>query len=179
MNLWVDDEQDFEPAIPPPKRSKKTSKKEKPPLCKPDLFLQRYKICNGRSEQVSRTCYAAWEQIEKRENSLDCLIMVKPSKDKYKKIRAENRYLPVHAMAYFTFNPNEDPEGKDVSHLCHCRECINPRHLILETQAENLDRNRCIGTKWMKCPRHPEEEPWNPCSHLPQCILPNPFVSIH
>lgn len=63
--------------------------------------------------------------------------------------------------------------GKQVSHLCHNPTCINPDHLIVETQSENEARKECankinvvtdIGGKRYYLPA-------KACPHTPNCIL--------
>ena len=59
-----------------------------------------------------------------------------------------------------------------VSHLCHNPACFNEKHLIIELQAENLQRNKCKGWTWIAHPAAPELGTFNPCQHLVKCILP-------
>lgn len=67
--------------------------------------------------------------------------------------------------------------SKQVSHLCHNPKCFNPKHLIVESQANNLDRNKCKGWTWIKYPNSGDLT-FNPCQHKPQCILPtNPTTT--
>jgi len=76
----------------------------------------------------------------------------------------------AHIAAYMTSRVVAKPtQGMQVSHLCHHGECVNPVHLALETREQNLDRNKCQGWTWIRCPHG---ELFNPCQHNPQCLLP-------
>lgn len=48
-----------------------------------------------------------------------------------------------------------------VSHLCHNTWCLNPRHHVLESLAENKGRNGCPGG--------------DHCHHRVRCLRPGPF----
>lgn len=43
----------------------------------------------------------------------------------------------AHIASYMMFNGNI-PKGKVVRHTCHNTGCVNPKHLILGTQKENI-----------------------------------------
>jgi len=60
--------------------------------------------------------------------------------------------------------------GKQVSHLCHHRNCFNASHLIVEDGEANRERNKCHGWTWIECPCGCKYS-FNPCKHSPQCIL--------
>ena len=59
----------------------------------------------------------------------------------YASAKVEGDRVRVHRYAYErAFGPI--PVGLVVDHLCFTRECINPDHLEVVTQAENLRRSR-------------------------------------
>jgi len=71
-----------------------------------------------------------------------------------------------------------------VSHLCHDNRCFNPQHLVVETCALNLARNKCQGHQILRI-YYPspnggyqnEYVEWHPCRHgrsenRALCILP-------
>jgi HNH endonuclease len=47
----------------------------------------------------------------------------------------------VHRVVYEVVN-GSIPAGSEVSHLCHVRLCVNPAHLVAESHAANMERNR-------------------------------------
>lgn len=47
----------------------------------------------------------------------------------------------------------------DVSHICHCKSCVKPEHLVLENHETNMERMHCISQG--VCTRN----------HLPHCLL--------
>ena len=42
--------------------------------------------------------------------------------------------------ACYTQNFGEIPEGMDVGHTCDTPPCINPKHLVLQTRAQNIQQ---------------------------------------
>jgi len=60
------------------------------------------------------------------------------------RISADEGQQYAHRLAYERAR-GPIPEGKQVDHLCRQRDCVNPEHLELVTQVENIRRGR--GTK--------------------------------
>lgn len=44
----------------------------------------------------------------------------------------------VHRLSYFLAR-GEDPEGRDIDHMCHNRSCVNPEHLRPVTTKQNME----------------------------------------
>ncbi len=52
----------------------------------------------------------------------------------------------AHAITYLALHPNTElRHDHDMSHRCHCNQCINPKHVIYETKAKNNQRKNCRG----------------------------------
>lgn len=80
------------------------------------------------------------------------------------KIQGKTLYFKPkkHRMWFYGCSNNiakaETHSEYTVSHLCHNGNCLNPRHLVLESLAVNKSRNVCPG-------------PTN-CNHKPLCLVP-------
>jgi hypothetical protein len=81
------------------------------------------------------------------------------------KVTAANidKRFNAHRLMYKLFNHGAElPQGdrsKQVSHLCGKSLCVNPAHLVLESDAANKDRRGC------------KYGALNLCPHLPKCFF--------
>jgi hypothetical protein len=55
----------------------------------------------------------------------------------YGKFRIGNRICRAHQIAYLLFN-GEIPSGLQVHHTCDIKACVNPAHLWVGTQRQNV-----------------------------------------
>lgn len=72
-----------------------------------------------------------------------CLIWL-GEKDKfgYGKIKRNGKYVQAHWVI-----KGDPPEGYEVDHLCHQRDCVRPSHLEYVTRAENTKRRASLGNR--------------------------------
>lgn len=90
-----------------------------------------------------------------------CIIW-KGSLDRYGYARMtwKSKAYRVHRLTYMVFHQVcEIDTDKEVSHLCHTKDCVNPRHLVLENHHINMSRQECLLAK--NCLK----------SHTPNCIF--------
>jgi len=77
-----------------------------------------------------------------------------------------------------------------VAHICHVKYCVNIEHvLLLHKNAHRIRDNTCHGFHLVHLPNidcedndidcNVKEHWFNPCIHLPQCVLGYPKKEIH
>jgi len=71
----------------------------------------------------------------------------------YGKTRYEKKDISAHRLSYIVFI-GSIPDGKNVCHKCDEKRCVNPEHLWLGSQSENIKdcvkKGRFTGTKGFK-----------------------------
>jgi len=69
----------------------------------------------------------------------------------------KREHLKAHRKSWQLFR-NEIPEGKMILHHCDVRNCVNPDHLYVGTQRDNM-RDCSNRKRFNHKPRHGEENP--------------------
>lgn len=76
-------------------------------------------------------------------------------------IRVNRKLIYAHRFAYELL-VGEVPEGMQLDHLCRVRHCVNPAHLEVVTQRENIRRGNGLSAQRARrthCPQgHPYDE---------------------
>lgn len=67
----------------------------------------------------------------------------------YGNVQINNKMLKAHRVAY-AWEFGEIPANMQLDHLCKTRNCVNPAHLEVVTQAENIRR----GDNWNRLKTH-------------------------
>jgi hypothetical protein len=143
-----------------------------------DIALSRL-FTHDPTKQVGQRHLACW---------LSCAAR-KGKDDNYPHIRIGTHQVRIGKYLRFLYaSPAErqliwDNVGDNsihCSHLCHNVQCINPFHMIIETDRENQRRNSCL-FKWKKTLNYhkwtlhglkdPRCFPVCPASHQPKCIF--------
>ncbi len=97
-----------------------------------------------------------WERVEKTDT---CWLWLGKLNDAgYGRVTWNGRVTRAHRVSWILFH-GEIPEGLIVLHACDTRRCVNPAHLSLGTQMDNVrdmhNKGRNVAMPVRKGSRHP------------------------
>src|ERR1039458_3908152 len=101
-----------------------------------------------------------WLDVDTTDENVCWLWMGNKNWGGYGRISVKGRLTLVHRVAY-ELKRGPIPAAKKIDHLCRNRACINPKHLEVVTQAENIRRGQAAASKRAitHCPQgHPYDD---------------------
>lgn len=113
--------------------------RNKPPLsCGCDLKKENWK-CGGYRDGSGRKVKPLKEKIKYKINDNGCWIWSGSSKsgNGYGRVTYKNQYIGAHRGSFIAYK-GEIPKGMLVLHKCDVRMCVNPDHLFLGSQKDNI-----------------------------------------
>lgn len=88
--------------------------------------------------ELSKTCLFKKLHSKSKETSQGCWeYQGGIDRCGYGKLCVSNRRLGAHRVSY-AIHKGDIPDGNVVMHLCNNPSCVNPEHLVLGTQKENV-----------------------------------------
>jgi hypothetical protein len=83
-----------------------------------------------------------WNKVEKKEDG--CWLWTGSKRAGYGRFRMGEKCIDAHRVSWSFIN-GEIPKGKVIMHKCDIPACVNPTHLQIGTQIENI--KDCISKK--------------------------------
>jgi hypothetical protein len=120
---------------------------EKPHIAKGycNLHYLRVKV-SGTTELAPKVKATAAEVLQagSKRNENGCLEWVKTRRGGYGRTWFGGKILSTHVLSWQITN-GEIPAGKQINHKCHNRACIDPDHLYVGDQSQNMADMRLAG----------------------------------
>jgi hypothetical protein len=96
-------------------------------------------------------------------------VFTKKNAELHRRGRSAQTAFLIHIVAFVGSRGFNPPAGAQVSHLCDCRTCFNPDHLVPESPQLNNSRKGCAGPVFCQYHGHLLVDL---CPHTPKCIRP-------
>jgi hypothetical protein len=105
-----------------------------------------------------------WSRVSGTSNVTGCWLWSGPVNDSgYGHFKTRTGALKAHRVAW-TLKRGQIPSGMTLDHLCRTRLCVNPAHLEIVTNAENILRGEsptALNKQKTRCPRGHDFTPEN------------------
>lgn len=95
----------------------------------------KYTIVGDDAARLRGNC-----QVDKN----GCWIWIRSCWNGYGKTILKGKAMQAHRASWKVF-VNDIPKGRQVNHKCHVRSCINPSHLYLGDQKQNMEDMKLAG----------------------------------
>jgi hypothetical protein len=89
-----------------------------------------------------------WDKVDKDISPIGCWIWTDSKSQGYGRFNLNGRHWRVHRLSY-TVHKGSIPDGLFVCHSCDIPACLNPDHLWLGTNQQNMDDMRQKGRDYM------------------------------
>lgn len=109
------------------------------------------------SDCTSKDIERFWSKVDKSDNHDHCWLWTdKPNPKGYGSIGVSGKTYRAHRVSYeLAYGPI--PDGLNVLHTCDNRICVNPNHLFIGTQLENI-QDRDIKGRQTRGESHPRSK---------------------
>lgn len=91
-----------------------------------------------------------WFKVDVQSDD-DCWVWLGAKQDGYGVFGVDKKVIFSHRYSWILHNNKEIPVGSVIRHQCDNPSCVNPNHLLLGTQKDNVDdmitRNRRVYKK--------------------------------